>query len=177
MKCRTALSNDLPGLEQWTKIKFGKKDIGHYSEDILNTLREIGILQEGDNRVLDDRQFINVKKRRCCQFIGDVSYEICEIETSSPGDLNCNQQKWISVACEGDINGISKFLTSEHAYPLWACLKAYISIGNENLISDLSFPIFSGYPGWIRALMDESTKQFSLYASSLDKVLASLGIS
>lgn len=139
-------------IEHWKKVKFGKKKVSHYKEDILEIIaKECDQQLPEDIKMIEAENFIGVSKARRIQIQGEISNEICLISTDS------NSRKWISIAIEGSLQDIQNFLYSK-SYELNLILEALnqaleivrCDINVATVKSKVFLPVVGGYPTWVR---------------------------
>jgi hypothetical protein len=143
-------------VEQWKKFKFGKKNVSHYKDDIIQLITE-----EADQHLPDDvklieaEKFLNVQKVRKIQLTDEVSKELCTI--SSSGD----SRQWVSVAVEGSLEDIRLFLNNKKSGSrrdvilMLEALQTAVEIARSDSFSHDAvvttfIPVVAGYPTWVR---------------------------
>mmetsp|Transcript_20296 Transcript_20296/g.19604 ORF Transcript_20296/g.19604 Transcript_20296/m.19604 type:complete len:295 (+) Transcript_20296:233-1117(+) len=166
-------------IEHWKKVKFGKKKISHYKNDILDLIeKECDQQMAEDVKMIEDEKFIGISKARRIQISGEISNEICLISTDS------NARKWISIAIEGSLIEIQNYLHSK-SYELNLILEALyhaleivkIDIDMAIINSRVFIPVLGGYPTWVRVVANSeisSRNEINEIINSIEKLLISL---
>lgn len=172
-------------IEQWKKFKFGKKNVSHYKDDIIQLIAE-----EADQHLPDDvklieaEKFLNVQKVRKIQLSDEISKELCTI--SSSGD----SRQWVSVAIEGSLEDIRLFLNSQKSETrrdvvlMLEALQTAVEIARSDSFSQDAvvttfIPVVSGYPTWVRVASRNACdpKEISKILSDVDALLSALAFS
>lgn len=133
----------LRGIEEYRKVKFGKKSIDHYVTEILMQLDAFGIRGSDDEERLVANEQITLQKLRKAAFLDSTSVEICYITVDG--------QEWVSVAVEGAVEDIQRVLRSERFRCLWVGVMDALRADKQNVV-------LGGYPSFVRALMRRSTQ-------------------
>ena len=154
MKVRTNI-DESSGIETYVKVKFGKKGVGRYIADILQTLANMGISDHEEyKKCLDNVKYIEVDKKREIITVGECTIEVCVVRV---GDVD-----WLSIAVEGyDRNAIQNVLkesTHHRAIQIKQLLKESLQhISSAFDESTLFIPFIGGYPRFIRHISSLST--------------------
>ena len=159
IKIRTAKLNF--NVEQWKKVKLGKKTVSHYKDEILDL-----ISQDSDQQLPEDAQyimaekFLKVQKSRRTKLLGDISKEICHISIPE------NDRLWISFAIEGSLDGIHNFLCARaeiyhDSYLLIEALRIAAAIAR---IDSNFLPVVAGYPTWVRVASNSLKNEDEFYS-------------
>lgn len=148
LKTRLQGSDDL-GIEEYRKVKYGKKDIKRYEDEIVEELNYCGHTRDGIHRViLQNQHSLDIKKTRVNVQLGNVYVEVANIEFVLP----CEAPKhWMSLAVEAKSKvDITSFVASNILIRrLLASINTYIQIAKQNTAQAMTLPILGGYPSFV----------------------------
>eukprot|EP01031_Cornospumella_fuschlensis_P028835 gene28836-34803_t len=148
LKTRLQSSDDL-GIEEYRKVKYGKKDIKRYEDEIMQELNFCGHTRDAVHRViLQAQRSLDIKKSRVNVQVGNVYVEVANIEFVLP----CEAPKhWMSLAIEAQSKvDITSFVASNVLIRrLLASINTYIQIAKQNSTQPMTLPILGGYPSFV----------------------------
>ncbi|RYY87352.1 hypothetical protein EON63_04140 [archaeon] len=148
LKTRLHRSDDL-GIEEYRKVKYGKKDIKKYEDEIIQELNYCGYTHDAIHRViLQTQRSLDIKKSRVNVQLGNVYVEVANIEFVLP----CEAPKhWLSLAIEAHSKvDINSFVASNILIRrLLASINTYIHIARQNPAQPMTLPILGGYPSFV----------------------------
>lgn len=137
------------GVEEYKKIKYGKKGLKKYEEDIIEEICGIGHQDEGTiRRLLQQQQQLQIFKSRTITYIGSITLEVVDLELVAPCSL---PKHWCSLAIESEkALDIQSFVASNALVRrLLAGVNSYIAQAQLTGSDHYIFPLLGGYPGWI----------------------------
>lgn len=142
-------STDL-GIEEYKKLKFGKKSLKKYEEDILEELHRYGYHDDVLYRsLLQAGQTIEVNKTRCNIVLGAITLEVVDIELVIP----CNAPRhWCSIAVEAETAmDIQSFVASNALLRrVLADIQSLIHLSECHNELSVVLPILGGYPIFVQ---------------------------
>lgn len=164
-------ANDL-GVEEYVKVKFGKKGIKKYEDEIVEELRRHGHMNDMLHRALiHAEQTCEVAKSRTNVPIGTVCLEIADIELVVP----CNAPKhWCSIALEASsAMEIQSFVASNMLLRrLLAGIQSYLNLAAAHPEHALILPVLGGYPLFVEYVSNECDQ--TLARESFGKIFSKL---
>lgn len=173
-------ANEEFGIENYCKVKLGKKELLKQADKILDLLRQnrIPVSAEQVRSVIDRQQFVTLtKQRRNAVLPGNEQLwvELCFIRISDGSERTGLGQDWVSLAVEGDTEAeiISALLDHPALGKAFAALRDIILL----LGKDSGFqPIVSGYPYWTQYIAGEgTTEQFEAATKPLNNIFSRKG--
>jgi len=172
LELKTLVNTSDLGVEQYVKVKFGKKGIKHYEDEILEELRRHGHHQDQLNRsILHHSVLIEVGKARTNTVIGNVVVEVADLELIAP----CNAPKhWCSIAVESDnLVDIQSFVASNGLIRrILHDINAFNHKADAIPDHHIAYPLIGGYPAWIEYISKECDR--SMGRESFASVLQTL---
>lgn len=170
-------------MEKWSKVRFGKKLIGHYKQDIMSYLQDVGHKDPSNEKFIDEPQFLTVHKKRDTAPENRVSVEIGQL-TVSKEQVNfkgeVKRREWLTVSVEGDSAAIEGFVWQHHKADgdsVWNILQLGKDIyeqHNDHALEHSFVPVVSGYPLWIELVANKFITADALSAEILPSMDAFL---
>lgn len=161
MKART--ENRPIWMEKWSKVRFGKKEIANYKNDILTYLSDVGHKDPTNEDLIDNPSFVNVISSKQQFNLNSVAAEVSELTIKDHTSPKANEsaavslvtrRQWLSIIIGGDSTAIESYVRNQQeSKGLFNALRLCHDIyqqQTDDALHHTFLPVVSGYPLWLR---------------------------